>query len=986
MQNKQFSFGEKRLLAFAGKAPSNQPNELVDALKQVEGALDVQSAKDVVAQFITDAEADSVADLNEVHTRLLGAAQLAFDSNQSMLGPEAQLDKINTQLKPVLDVLGKSLTDYEKDGILELSDKQPTTQKERLNMQFRNAVDKLTSGDMADKLSAVFELWATVQEFMSHAKNGTMDDAFETDSGKQNRMRSARYAALRNELRGTTVANLLSQKQADIVTAEADVGTAKTELASKEGSLKSARDALAAENAKGDAKDALEVTRLTQDITRLEVEVQTARETLTKKEEARDQLQLMIVDLKNMEKNVGIAQKKLIEAIAAMTPVLKGNSNPAVQALGLTLEGTIVEVTENLDIALTVGGKPFPDVLGDALRKAGVTDIPKNSDMGMDASGVIVDEKSFINYMTGGEVGKAISKAAAEKITTELDGPTKISDDQKAKILESLETPNTPVEGLTMPGSGEPAVLIFAGGNVWMQQAEGGLDAKILKLDGPNTDWLDRTGSYCTGKSVKQIPEPTNEAKRNKLYVYVANGDEMEWREKTAKEMLIDPADDTKYIDVKDHNGTIITADTIKKAMDSANTWQDYNGMREVYFDGNRTLILQNTVDPSIVEVFDVDDFGNTGDATMKQKLNSYYNGSAVVAFTGNLLDGGKRSRGYEFINHSFDKRSISDLLAYHLTNDPFTPTSPDLQAAIEKVVKPPLGWQTEGVWDVHFDGANLVYQQDKPDAYYTYEFDKYIQGGGAGNWKKINGKYLDGSGTEQNIPNIATHEYDRATKEWKLDAAKAVQAITGITVNQKAGLESILNNDGGKDWSPNAVFPGYEGIRVGDKVYAQAINNPHDLWIADLQNSTFQKQINKYFDGSTKTIKNADPRFVMNYNEADRTWEEINGEESKNRKENRLSNGQLLLKNQDSGFSSIGSGESFTLQKSGVNCLDVRFNTLNHQWEWSTVGNGLWKNVSDVIQNADVPIGFTMPDVTYLNTLRTKLESVNAIEDIDKH
>lgn len=222
MRKRFMSTKEHRLLAFSPANGPQQPqgapeevNPLVEALEETK--VKVESFEDVKAAMetlISEAESGAVKDAESMRSQLQAAAQLAYEQKLGSQVIDSQaLDEVNEMFAPALDALGMQFMDADNDGTLERTASAPTTKSEALEQKMKSALAKMQSGDIGKALSAVFEIFGALQEYVQLAKNGGLDDAYESPNSKATRERKERRDKLRKELAGRSVADLLNQRR-----------------------------------------------------------------------------------------------------------------------------------------------------------------------------------------------------------------------------------------------------------------------------------------------------------------------------------------------------------------------------------------------------------------------------------------------------------------------------------------------------------------------------------------------------------------------------------------------------------------------------------------------------------------------------------------------------------------------------------------------------------------------------------------------------
>ena len=442
---------------------------------------------------------------------------------------------------------------------------------------------------------------------------------------------------------------------------------------------------------------------------------------------------------------------------------------------------------------------------------------------------------------------------------------------------------------------------------------------------------------------MEDIPEGGDPDLLDKLYDWQQLAGNNEWKAKNFRELH---AENRWTM----HDGPDLTAllnDALK--VENEGKWVEgtkASGTRvHMYFDG-KTLYLQNVEAPSSVSVFQPEEqirTGGTAPLSIK-KDDAYFNGSEVVEFTDDMKDDGKRARGYTF-EHPVWREKTHEEVAKAI---PFS--DDDFEAATEKAVAA-KGWGSEGDKDAYFDGTNFYNQTKDGESLHQFNFAKNQENGNiAAAWEPLTGKYLNGSGDIVDRPNPDSFEYDRPTKTWTLDETKAIRNmnISGDTVTAgliRDRLEMVLDFT---EWKDNPSYSGNEVVRVDNVIYEQKINNPEDVWVADLEKGTYTRKSGWYLEGPDKKLAEV-PSVAdrVDYDTDTNTWNKLTPEESENRTKNRIARGVKTMTDSGREYQKNGDEWAVSLTDDGDKML-LRFPESNNTWQYKPEGDMSWTPVTD--------------------------------------
>lgn len=966
----------------AAKQQQEKPNAgLVEALKSVDAKLDAPKAKEAVAALIASVEANTVQNETEIHSALQKAGQLAFDQINGpgdavatdASGPEAALDAVNSMFADVLSGYGLEFHLGENNK-LELGSETPETKLDALIQRAGNAIDRMKSGEPKEIVKALIELWVLLQEAL---KNPSALLEASDEAKSKGKARERREKIEQSLAGGKSVDELVSEKEQDLQEANGKVESTEQSLQEKKGALQRLEEELSTSTDENRKKE------LRGQIQQAKQEVQKATQEHAKAVAERDDIQATIDDLNAMKGNVERVKSSVTGLLTRAGNTLKDSSDERLQAIGTVLSDATVKENPDLTMSITVNGDSLGNAIRTALQSKGVTDVPTNAQLGLDANGsTLVSPDALQAYLTGEKgVQETLIQVDKAPIAEAVEQSTNLTDASKENITKALDTPNTwiDVDAATR--------MMFKGGKVCMQAKESPVSVQVLELDGENTDWKEETDMYFDAKEgvVKAIPEQ-NVEKRNRLWTYDGDNNKEAWREKTAKEALADSTDG--FIDVKNNSGTSIDAEKISEALSTSGVWVDLDVNTELYYDGDQKLVLQNKADPTAVQMLDLNSYGDTGSAQLKEETNTYFNGTEVVkfadadVFNGDLADAGKRERGYKYENHEWQKKSEAEILQHAFDNLGTVAGDTD-----EHALQNPKNWQSKPPNSSYYwNGNNLYRQSADGTSTEVWDPDAYVQSG-LDKWKIVDtgSSYVNGSGQIVQRPDPTMNRYNPTEYTWELDADKSIDTH----VQDRAWQDAYKEVAASDTWVDVQVGnnPSQEGIRVGDVIYTQQKASPEKVHEYNLKTGKHKDHTKKYCNGTD--VVNLPEKTVRGpFDNATHTWAEYTPEQARNRTEHRKKAGIAALEESGLQFSKNGTVYEVTLP-GDQDRMKVRFIESANEWQYSS-RDLPWVSASDGLTQVmkDEWDSFTGSDDTdairAAQALVTALADANADENTD--
>ncbi len=942
-------------------APSQKPQddaaekltpeqETIKRLEEVRDLLEDAGAKGAIEQHIALVTKDGENHKENAITGVEKAAQLAYDEAvhsdvDAMKVVDDHLDEIRKDLSPVLGPLRLDITVNEA-GKIEVVQRTPKTNMEDLSQRFSGAMQKLKEANAIDAstpegkqekmektLEAAMELFGLAMEFVEKFQNGTLTKAFNSPETKDAKEASARRKDIVDRMaKGDSIGDIRTEKTTEKGVIDGKVTSAKGDMDKWTGEVKTIQGELAATPPPTGPV-----------LTALNTQLNTAQESLVKAQKAHAEAKAEQVKVDAYLKELDLCETELkvvadkiagiVKAVA--TADMATATDPRLKALATAI--TNGALTTEVDpatsrIVMKLDGKPF----GQAVTDAGLD----TSGMPMDAQGAITDNAAFVQFMEGTLIERT-QKAAAETVAAIKESVAKaaeadLSAPQKEAIGKALEDPGGHIDF-----SG--GFVTYVGGNIYYQ-ANDGENASVLNTN-DSAQWDVKERQYFNGKEIVQIPHADDAANGEKLRTglyHPYNPETMEWKPKPAAEVMEDIMDDLP--------------EQMKIALGNSGNWKteaggagDIAGPADIYYDGEQTVYIQSadgkqmqTVDLSLTSV----------ENTLKTSVVStekYFNGKEPVDVPDQVKAGSDHA--HEYVDHVWQPRSNASCMNL-LISSGFEFKEEVYRSAAKACLEGDDGFGTVGNLVMHFNGENLYAQYADGKGLRRFDFDAFREStdGGGNFWEDVPGQSLGPDGALIAMPENTTN-YEYRDHAWELDANRGIDNLNILydTTLKKSsiqeGLQSLME---ATSWQENVQFPNYEGIRDGTKIYVQAKENPTKLFVADLEEGTYEQHDGKIRTTAGEEVDVPGIQTRGSYDTETRTWGELTPDQAASRETMRIQKGEDALKTLGVSYEKRGDAEFAIKLRGDRDKMLVRFLDVTQTWQYKPDGSDLlWRDAS---------------------------------------